>query len=348
MFDFSLPQRQQSPADLLTHHPTADLSTFVQHTSITLADLYRAPGVIAPTATPEEYPDSFTSWRYRCGLASPVDADMVTQTFLLRRLRRLLHIDDGQRAAMYASLLGSTQLAASLSQSQMRAAAMLVGLIFSEEPHEYDNVAYPGTIDAALAMLRSQPDVVAEATSLLSLLPVMNAQPETTEPAPVAAAPSWCGLTLHAHYTAAELYSAISSTPQVSLAHWPETINYFEHEQSTVGMIVTTIDPEAGQLAGNGRVATAISQHQCSLDLGQCVTADTRLGRALADDLTTAPTLLLAAGKPGTVETPSAEYEMLGTITLVESGSVDDAIYTVQVTHPLPQHVCRRWLSCGC
>ena len=184
---------------------TTDLSQFLAESGIDISDIYKT--------RPNQY--SWTRFLREANLL-PGDADE-TETFLLKRLRTMLHINDQDRANAYLRLLDPDGPDPENLEGDDRAYARMLVLSFWGGQ---STVTPPEDFAAALRLLRNYPAVRTELGQIMEYA-ISSAR----------VIPRPTGISLlksHAEYSLSELVAAMEERPLPKMVSLPrEGVRYF-------------------------------------------------------------------------------------------------------------------------
>ncbi|MDO5031998.1 DUF3427 domain-containing protein [Corynebacterium sp.] len=197
---------------LVAEIKTTSLMHFLEESGLSLSDIYRRKGI------------TWTNYLNDTGLASASPSE--EESFLLSRLRALLHINDPHRARYYSELIapdGPDESA--MDEVQKRFATMLVLSIWANS-----GTPVPPTLDDALRIIRRSTHFVSELTQVMGI--VVDAAriiPSPTESSV---------LESHADYSLAELIGALDEGPLTKLANLPrEGVKHFDHAHTDLFLV---------------------------------------------------------------------------------------------------------------
>ncbi|OFR67020.1 DUF3427 domain-containing protein [Corynebacterium sp. HMSC078H07] len=197
----------------ISEHGTTDLAAFIHASNIPLEDIYRRKGISWTTLLRDE----------KLLLPSNEDSE---ESFLLSRIRVLLHINDPGRVAAYSRLMEADGPSEQdMTDREKRYATMLVLALWANS-----NKAIPGSLDEALEIVRSHPAFVNEVNQ------VMRIAIEASRVIPQQSSHSV--LETHADYSLAELVGALDEGPLKKLANLPrEGVKRFDTSNTDLFLV---------------------------------------------------------------------------------------------------------------
>ncbi|MBN9643150.1 DUF3427 domain-containing protein [Corynebacterium mendelii] len=337
----------QSPnrlSTLLVKYRPESLRDFLLRTATGVEDLYRRDGVLDEDTPVDLQPDCWTTWRRRTGLNHDDSAaDRRTEAFLFRRLRRFLHVDDQDRADSYCAVATGQAAYRDMDPRQQTFARMLVTVIYYPFPGEYDAIAFPETIDGALAQIRSCPAFARELAQLFAFTLRRGHRVKK----PVSGGFANGVLRLHAQYRIQELIAAVSKQLIGLETTRPEEEGTYDFMASRLTLLAATLS-DKGVTAGGDRHTVALSPKKIAWTAPSGFTLDSPRGQMYLHHDDNRHTIFLAVRKKSAHSGIPAEFTLLGPAHYSTHRGEDAVEFVALLEDAMPTELCQQWLACGC
>jgi superfamily II DNA or RNA helicase len=281
------------------------LRTYLEHTGLDLEDVYAAGR-------------SWTEMRRAAGL--PTAAPGPNELPLLRAVGRLLHVDDQERITAYRSYVAGDHPPdiAIMDERQRRLLRMLVGSVTT--------LRASGSLQEALEELRQHPQVRAEATELLELLPERGDHLQ-----PALDLDPRVPLRAHARYTRNEILAAFGIGKGAKPPAW-QTGVWWEPE-SRSDLFAFTLDKSVGGFSPTTRYRDyAISRELIHWESQSSTSVDSETGRRYINQASAGTTVVLF----GRLRTDDRAFWCLGTARHRSHEGDRPIAFVWTLDHPLP------------
>ncbi|AZA13282.1 hypothetical protein ACFPVT_00905 [Corynebacterium choanae] len=340
--------------DRVAQHGTTDLSDFLKRSSYPLAMVYRSFGAFSddnPTVGGNLWP---TSWTHRLREAGLIDAPETpdpTETSLLLRAHRLMHVGDMVRAQAYEMVADPHGLAYDDMDPMLQCATrMMLGLlltpspIYDRAPGDLDARCDVDDIDGLLAVIRSYPQFHRELTNLFAASTLQHKYHYAAIDEPFGHGM----LRYHATYQPIELVVALDESPlstalSTTISAVPTLLN---HGQVCLGVA----DLQTRQVGANSPASQAAKPTRAitplMLSWAPPETEDWESLLARVQAHTAAGLAIIGAVRPPNLTTSG--YLMLGPMRYrsFHEGEVPELHFALE--KPMPTSLVSDWLSCGC
>jgi superfamily II DNA or RNA helicase/HKD family nuclease len=226
-------QRVDALVRLLVDRPDPDLSTFLDETGISLAEVYTG--------------DAGRTWfglRRAAGLSGPTDGSPAEAATLDKAIGRLLHVDDPFRLEAYALWMSESSPpdVGGLSVKAYRLLRMLVAPLLGST----SLLSKASTLADGLVVLWRHARVRADLVTLFrALLQRLTHLPITLDASPEVP------LVIHARYTRDEILAAYGEGDGLGIPEWREGVRFMKGAQADVFLL--TLDKTDGAFSPTTR-----------------------------------------------------------------------------------------------